>query len=275
MSKVLLVAKKTCIFVVLAQMFFMSHSVTAQPLALPNSAEAPQAEELTVPKAVETAIFDRLRGARSDLQLTNLRPSPLPGLYKIDINGQLAFVSESGGFLIAGEMYQVNPGGLVNLQEEDRRKQEAAFAPTRAARLAAIDQQEMVIYRPAKEVKGHVYVFTDIDCGFCRKLHAQMDEMLDQGIEVRYLAFPRAGVDSRSAQKLATTWCAEDRQQVMSRFKQGENLDLAVCEGHPVADQYMLGQELGVRGTPAIVLESGQMIPGAVSTARLVEEMGI
>ena len=273
MSKVLLVIKKSCVFVLFAPMLLISHNVLSQPIAV--SIDEPQAEEITVPKALSDTIFAKLRASRSDLQLTNLRPSPLPGLYKIDINGQLAFVSESGEFLIAGEMYQAGAGGLVNLQERDRLRQEAAFAPTRAERLAAIDQKEMVIYRPEKEVKGHVYVFTDIDCGFCRKLHGQMDEMLKKGIEVRYLAFPRAGVNSRGAEKLATTWCADDPQQTMSRFKQGENLALAVCDSHPVADQYMLGQELGVRGTPAIILESGKMIPGAVSTARLVEEMGI
>jgi thiol:disulfide interchange protein DsbC len=273
MSKVLLAMKKSCVLVLFVHVILMSHNVLSQPIAI--ATEEPQAEGIAVSKALSDVIFAKLRESRSDLQLTNLRPSPLPGLYKIDINGQLAFVSESGEFLIAGEMYQASAGGLVNLQERDRLRQEAAFAPTRAERLAAIDQKEMVIYRPEKAVKGHVYVFTDIDCGFCRKLHGQMDEMLEQGIEVRYLAFPRAGANSRSAEKLATTWCADDRQQTMSRFKQGENVELAVCGSHPVADQYMLGKELGVRGTPAIILESGKMIPGAVSTARLVDEMGI
>jgi thiol:disulfide interchange protein DsbC len=261
----------------------MAYNLAAQPLKLPlleevevEEVEREEAEsEPAVPKAVAEAIYARLRAARPDLRSSNLRLSPMEGVYKIDLNDQLAFVSEDGSFLIAGEMYQVNPGHLVNLQEEERRQQEADFAPERARELAAIDKKDLVIYTPVKETKGHIYVFTDIDCGFCRKLHGQMKDMLDKGIEVRYLAFPRAGINSRSAQKLATAWCADDRQQMLTRFKSGENVALAVCDGNPVADQYMLGQKMGVRGTPAIVLESGQMIPGAVSPERLVSEMGI
>ncbi len=99
--------------------------------------------------------------------------------------------------------------------------------------------------------------------------------MLAKGIEVRYLAFPRAGVSSKSAQKLATVWCSNEKQSLMDRFKRGENVPLQACDHNPVADQYMLGQQVGVNGTPAIVLESGRIIPGAVSPDFLAKEMGI
>mgnify|MGYP000857258866 CR=1 FL=1 len=244
----------------------------AQPVKLPSSVEV--ADRMGIPKDIADNIINRLRESRSDIEVANLRRSPLPGIYKVDLNGQLAFVSEDGGFLISGEMYQVNPGYLVNLQEEERREQETAFAPQRAKMLAAVDKKDLVVYSP-DEVKGHIYVFTDIDCGFCRRLHSQLDEMLDEGIEVRYLAFPRAGVNSRSAEKLITTWCSKNPQSLMNRFKRGENVPLAGCDRHPIFDQYMLGQDIGVTGTPAIVLESGQLIPGAVSPERLVREMGI
>jgi len=229
----------------------------------------------TITEAVKNRIYARLSEARPDLEASNLRPSDMPNLYKIDLNGQLAFVSKDGEFLIAGEMYRVETGRLVNLQEQERRQQEQSFEPKRAAMLAAIDKKDMVIYSPEKDVKGHIYVFTDIDCGFCRRLHSQMDEMLDQGIEVRYLAFPRAGPTSGSAQKLVTTWCSDNPQEMMDRYKKGRRVSTSVCDVNPVAEQYMLGQEVGVRGTPAIVLESGQMIPGAVSPDMLVKEMGI
>lgn len=273
MKKDLLSVSGICRLGVLLLMM-SSYGLMAQPLKL-SSDTPPQVDQQAVPEEVAEVIYARLLESRPDLKMTNLRPSPMSGLYKIDLNGQLAFVSEDGQFLIAGEMYQAKPGHLVNLQEEDRRQQEKAFAPKRAELLAAIDKKDLVIYTPKEKVKGHIYVFTDIDCGFCRRLHSQMDEMLDKGIEVRYLAFPRAGINSRSAQKLATAWCADDQQGTMTRFKNGENVDLAVCDGNPVADQYMLGQKIGVRGTPAIVLESGQMIPGAVSPERLEDEMGI
>ncbi|MFT6101570.1 MAG: thiol:disulfide interchange protein DsbC [Granulosicoccus sp.] len=246
-----------------------SYSLSAQPIKLDSKNTVDN-----IPSAVAENIVSRLREARSDIVISNLRRSPLEGIYKVNLNGQLVFISEDGGFLISGEMYQVNPGYLVNLQEEERREQEIAFAPQRAKMLAAVDKNDLIIYSP-DEVKGHIYVFTDIDCGYCRKLHAQLTEMLNKGIEVRYLAFPRAGVSSRSAEKLITTWCSGNPQSLMTRFKRGENVKLAVCDSHPVFDQYMLGQDLGVTGTPAIVLESGKLIPGAVSPERLAREMGI
>jgi thiol:disulfide interchange protein DsbC len=241
----------------------------AQPLV-----DKPQADSL-LPKALEDRIIARLKKARPELEFSDLRPSPMDGVYEIKINGQLAFVSKDGGHLIAGEMYEVRQGSLVNLQEQERQRAEEAFAPQRAKMLSAIDKKDMVIYTPEKEVKGFVYVFTDIDCGFCRRLHSQMASFMDKGIEIRYLAFPRAGPNSRSARKLVTTWCGDNPQELMDRFKRGENVSLSSCTGTPVADHYMLGQQVGVTGTPAIVLESGQLVPGAVSADYLAQAMGI
>ncbi len=252
-------------------MLGLTSPVFAQPYVVAPTVNA----DPVITDEIKARIYARLAQARPDLDPSNLRPSDMPTLYKIDLNGQLAFVSKDGEFLIAGEMYRVEPDRLVNLQEQERRQQEQDFEPKRAEMLAAIDKKDMVIYSPEKAVKGHIYVFTDIDCGFCRRLHSQMDEMLDQGIEVRYLAFPRAGPTSSSAQKLATTWCSSNPQELMDRYKTGQRVTTAVCDVNPVAEHYMLGQELGVRGTPAIVLESGQMIPGAVSPGMLVKEMGI
>jgi len=255
-----------------AYMVLVSNIALAQPLAI----KAPlKADSVIISKEVEQAIYARLRQANPALDLSNLRPSPVAGIYQVDINGEFAFVSADGGFLIAGEMYQVIPGRLVNLQEQERREAEKAFAPERAKLLAAVDKKDFVTYTPEKETKGHIYVFTDIDCGFCRKLHGQMEAMLSKGIEVRYLAFPRAGVNSKSGQKLATTWCSNSPQEVMTRFKRGEQVKLAPCADNPIAEQYQLGQKIGVRGTPAIVLESGMLIPGAVSPEMLEKEMGI
>lgn len=251
-------------------------SLWAQPLRVPAADQAQQQSAITaVAPEVEQRILARLKQARPELNFTDLSPSPMKGVYEIKINGQLAFVSEDGGHLIAGEMYEVQENNLVNLQDRQRQEAELAFAPQRAQMIAAIKKEDMVVYTPKGEVKGHVTVFTDIDCGFCRRLHSQIDAFMAKGIEVRYLAFPRAGVSSRSAQKLATVWCSDEPAEMMTRFKRGEDVALKTCSDNPVADQYMLGQQVGVTGTPAIVLESGRIIPGAVSPDFLAKEMGI
>ena len=223
-----------------------------------------------VPEEQATQIASAIMQARSDLSITNIRYSNIAGVYKANLQGRPVFFSADGRFFIVGEMYEVTDDSLVNLEEEERRNADKAFAPERAKMLSAIAPEAMVIFPATGNTRAHVYVFTDIDCGYCRKLHRQMPEMQAQGIEVRYLAFPRAGASSKSADKLATVWCADDPLAMMTRFKQGENVTLAPCEPNPVAEQYALGQTVGVRGTPAIVLASGQLIPGAVSTQQLL-----
>ncbi len=246
----------------------------ANSFAQPLLSDKPQAES-AVTSAQQAIIINKLKQARPELNYTDIESSPVTGLYKIKINGQVAFVSADGGYLVAGDMFEVAVGNLINLQDQDRREAEVAFESERAKMISAVAKSDMIIFSPEGEVKGYVNVFTDIDCGFCRKLHGQMDSFLDRGIEVRYLAFPRAGVNSKSAQKLATVWCAKDRQHSMTQFKEGKNMPIETCVNNPVADQYMLGQEVGVNGTPALVLASGKLIPGAVSAEYLAREMGL
>ncbi|MFT6791777.1 MAG: thiol:disulfide interchange protein DsbC [Cellvibrionaceae bacterium] len=254
-------------FSVLGESFFPSRSWA-------DSASATASEIPSIEKLSKT-IIPRLQAARPELSFSDLEVTPVKGLYKIKVNNQTAFVSSDGSHLISGEMYQVQPSGLVSLQERERQSEEVAFEPRRAKMLQAVPREDLLIYSPEGRAKGHVYIFTDIDCGFCRRLHSQMPEFLAKGIEVRYLAFPRAGKDSVSARKLASAWCAEDPKSTMTEFKSGKNVPLNDCENNPVADQYALGQQVGVRGTPAIILQSGKLIPGAVSPDYLAKEMGI
>ena len=95
------------------------------------------------------------------------------------------------------------------------------------------------------------------------------------GIEVRYLAFPRGGIPSEGASKLATAWCAEDQQTTLTELKAGVDLPLNECAGNPVAAQYELGQVMGVSGTPAIITSSGLMIPGYRPAADLAGILGL
>ena len=251
-------------------LFFMSAATFATENAAKESGDKPVSSELA------NAIFAKLRQARPQLTFSDLKHSPIEGVYEVQLNGRVVFVSADGGHLIAGDMYRVESNNLVNLQEIKRKQAEVALEPERAKQLSSLQADDMVVYSPEGEPKGHVYVFTDIDCGFCRRLHGQMAQMLSLGIEVRYLAFPRAGVHSGSARKLETTWCADDPQQAMNVFKEGGSLPLQSCDKKSViAQQYSLGQKIGVRGTPAIVLASGKIIPGAVSPDYLAEQMGL
>jgi len=250
--------------------FFLCASGTASP----QSTKSTVVDDAHSLKIKENIIL-RLKRARPDLEFSDIEASPLSGVYEVKVNGQLAFVGENGDYLISGEMFKINPDGLVNLQELERKKVEIAFEPERAKLMNAVERETMVVFTPSGEIKSYVNVFSDIDCPFCRRMHGEIDKYLDKGIEVRYLAFPIGGLSSNSAKKLATTWCSSDPQVLMTRYKRGENIPVVDCDASIISDHYELGRKVGVTGTPAIVLPSGKLIPGVVTPEILAQELGI
>jgi len=116
-------------------------------------------------------------------------------------------------------------------------------------------------------------VFTDLDCGYCRKLHSEMAKYNELGIRVRYLFFPREGPDTESWDKAVSVWCSANRNDALTRAKKGETIKAAKCKPNPVQRDYELGQDVGLRGTPAIVLPDGDLLPGYVPPAMLAQRL--
>ena len=141
--------------------------------------------------------------------------------------------------------------------------------------MATVSVDDMVVFSPEGETLDYVSVFTDVTCFYCQKLHREVDQLNAKGIEVRYLAFPRGGIDSDGAKKLATAWCAEDQQTTLTELKAGVELPLNECANNPIAAQYQLGKDLGVSGTPAIVTSTGLMIPGYRPASDLAALLGL
>ena len=119
----------------------------------------------------------------------------------------------------------------------------------------------MIIYPAKGETKAVVYAFTDADCGYCRKLHSEMDDINARGIEVRYLAWPRS---QESVPKMEAIWCSQDRNAAMDQAKMGANVQAHMA----------LGSRLGVRGTPAIFTEAGEQVGGYLPAAQLAQAVG-
>lgn len=198
-----------------------------------------------------------------------IKASPIAGLYEITVaGGPTLFSNAKGDYFVAGDIYNVTPGGIVNLGERNRETD-------RADALATIAQEDMIVFAPEGPVKAYVSVFTDIDCGYCRKLHNEVPALNALGIEVRYLAYPRAGLGSASFNKIATAWCAEDPNTTLTALKNGQSRPNNVCDSNPVAEHFKLGGEIGVRGTPAIVTSSGKMLPGYMPANALAAELGL
>jgi thiol:disulfide interchange protein DsbC len=204
-------------------------------------------------------IQKRLAETYSDIRADQITPSPIPGLFELRMGPQVAYVSADGRYLVRGDIIEVKTD--VNLSEAHRS----------AARVAAIDDigdAKMIIFAP-KQVKHTVNVFTDLDCGYCRKLHKDIDQYLAEGIRVRYLFFPRSGPNTESWTKAEKVWCSADRNSALTRAKRGEVITAKDCSPTPVKQHYSLGLTFGLTGTPAIITDSGELIPGYVSPAEL------
>lgn len=222
---------------------------------------------------VEAAVLDKLRAALEmpsvGLKVGSASTSEIPGLYQVQfVNGPLVYANASGGFFIVGDMFAVQDGMYVNLAEQRRDGE-------RAAKLAAVAEEDMIVFAPKGESRAHITVFTDVTCFYCQKLHKEVPELNKRGVEVRYLAYPRAGVDSDGFRQLASAWCADNPQQTLTKLKNRQSVPDNVCADNPIAAQFRLGQEMGVRGTPAIVTQTGQMIPGYQSADNLMVTLGL
>ena len=227
-------------------------------------------EEITKPAdAIEQSVLSMLKTARPDIQFTFLGESPMPGVYEVQVtNGPVLFVHEQGEYLFEGGLLKVSESGIVDTMEERK-------AIKRRDVFAARSTDDMIIFKPEGESKAIMNVFTDVDCGYCRKFHQEVPELNAMGIEVRYLAFPRAGIPSSSYNKIAKAWCSEDQQDALTKVKSGRSVDVEVCEDNPVAEQYAFGTQLGVTGTPAIILMDGTLIPGYQPAKKFAEVLGL
>ena len=209
---------------------------------------------------------DFLRRAVTDVfpevEITRIKPAPIPGLYEVMLGTEMIYLSEDGRYILQGDL--IDLGEKINLSERER---EAA----RKRVLESIPASETIDFVP-DAAQHTVYVFTDITCGYCQLFHRDMAELNGRGVAVRYLAFPRAGVDSESFRDMESVWCAADPNEAMTLAKGGRPVKPAQCD-NPVQRQYELGQTLGVRGTPAIYLENGQEMPGYVPPDDLLQAL--
>jgi len=230
------------------------------PLFLSAAVFAEPAEE-------EVQIRQLLSQRVPGLEIQSVEPSVINGVYEVRSNHQeTLFVSADGQYFVVGELYQVKPEGLVNLSEVNKQKE-------RAQVLASLKESDMVVFKP-KQTKATITVFTDVDCGYCRKLHQEVPRLNELGIQVNYMAYPRAGVGSPTYRQMVGVWCADDQKQAMTRAKNGQAVPNKECK-NPVADQFKLGSSLGVTGTPSIFLEDGRVIPGYVPADKLAEGLGL
>ena len=206
---------------------------------------------------VKAGIAERL-----GVDVGDIRPSAIPGLFEVVSGTEVGYVSEDGRYYVDGDVFDMQT--RENLT--DKRRQAG-----RAALIEGIKDSDAIVFSP-KEVKYTIDVFTDVDCTYCRKLHAEIEQFNSLGIKVRYLMYPRSGPGTAAWQQAQAVWCSADRKDALTRAKRGEHIEAKACKD-PVAEQFRLGQELGVRGTPGIFTAKGDYVAGYMPAPRLLQHL--
>lgn len=213
--------------------------------------------------ADQSAVLSAIKAALPQYDIKHSEFHQASGLYVVNLkDGPTLHVMKDGQFFVAGDLYRVDGTDLINETEK------AKFA-----KIESLSESQMIVYKASNE-QAHITVFTDVDCGYCQLLHREVPALNDAGVTVRYLAYPRAGVGSLVYNKMVSVWCSDDPQEWLTQVKLGVEIAQNTCV-NPVADQYKLGNEMGVRGTPSIVFDDGTFLPGYLPAPELIKRLGL
>lgn len=199
----------------------------------------------------------------SDRKIDGFEKSPIPGYYQAIIGSQVLYVSENGRYVLQGTLYDAD--AKVDLTA-------ARLARVNVGRLDAYPTAKRITFAPKSKPKYKVTVFTDIDCGYCRKMHSHIAEYNDRGIKVDYLFFPRSGPGTPSFAKAVSVWCAKDQKQAFTAAKAGTDPAPLQCD-NPVTEEYQLGISVGVDGTPSVFAPDGSKIGGYLTPDQLQAQL--
>jgi thiol:disulfide interchange protein DsbC len=204
-------------------------------------------------------VRDKVTGMFESIAPEHVKTSPVDGWYTIQKGSVVAYISADGRYLLQGDMIDLE--NQLNLSEETR-------TDSRREVMSKITDDQVIKFTP-EEIKYSVSIFTDIDCTYCRRLHSQIDDYLAKGIEVRYLLYPRNGPASKSWNIAEEVWCSADRNEALTMAKLDRKFESASCDSSNVSDSYIVGQQVGLSGTPAIVLSDGTLIGGYLPADQL------
>lgn len=225
-------------------------------LAVLPSAHAADAD---ADAAVRKALLELVPQAKIEA----IEPAPMAGFRQLLVSGQMVYISDDGKYLMQGALFDT---------QAKRDLTAARLAKAAAAKVEAVPQARRVVFAPDGKPAYKVTVFTDFDCGYCRKMHAEIAEINKLGIEVDYLLFPRSGPGTPSWDKAISVWCASDRKASFTAAKAGKEPEARTCD-NPVADHYRLGHEVGVTGTPSVLAPDGSRLGGYLPPEQLLARL--
>ena len=199
-------------------------------------------------------------------EIESIQESSILGLYSVYYGDmEPIYVTKDGNFFIYGDIYKINIDSISNITDLEISKRRSII-------LSNLKPSELISFK-SKNEKYSVTIFTDVDCGYCRKLHNQIEEYNNLGITINYAAFPRSGLGTDSFTKMVNAWCSDNTKLSLTRLKNNKEVDVNFCDNQPVSKHYAIGKKLGVTGTPAIFSTDGILIPGYLSPEDLLTKL--
>lgn len=266
MRKIKLFIKIFVVIIILAGGYWLQKNklqviITKQPFSITLQQKVTVQNDLLTTANIKQ-IFNKVM---PQLEITAITTTVFPGIYQVIANNEVLYVSKDGNYLFHGDILALTKplsfGELPNYTEEVRKS-------IRLQALAKINQQDLIIFKPKVKSQAIVYVFTDVDCVYCQRFHQEIAKILDLGIEIRYIAFPRQGIDSAGYHKAVAIWCAADPLAMLTAAKRNEQIPQKTCN-IPIAEQYNLGRKLNIYGTPTLLFADGSILSSYVTPENL------
>jgi len=223
---------------------------------------------LSVAQQPSSEITNGLKQLAPAAKISSTSTTPIKGIKQINLESDniddVYYMTDDGKYFIQGTIIETN--SRKNLTEDSKTSKRKDI-------VNKFDKDQRIDFFP-EDMKHHITVYTDIDCGYCRKLHTEMEEYNELGIGISYLFWPRSGINTPSYNKAVHAWCAIDRNEAMTMAQNGKDLEPKQCD-NPVADHYDSGKKAGVRGTPNIVTDAGELIPTYMPAQALLQRLEI
>ena len=259
---------KHLMFCIVASLGMASLTACAQaPQAGKPAEPAPAAASAPVAKAGTPDARARaaLLSLNPQMQIDYIGPAPMQGFREVIVGGQVVLVSDDGKYMVQGTVVDI-------AAKKELTQTSAALSKYRVDLLASVKAKDRIVFAPPN-AKYTVSVFTDIECGYCRKLHSEIAEYNRRGIAIEYMAFPRMGLGSKDHKDMISVWCASDRKQALTDAKNGKAVPQRSCQSTPVDMEFNVGQRLGISGTPAVFAPDGTQLGGYLPPDKMREAL--
>ncbi|MDC1287791.1 thioredoxin fold domain-containing protein [Gammaproteobacteria bacterium] len=229
------------------------------------SSELPSLDDFA--DAAANRVTRLLQQRVGNAKIDDVRETSVKGVWQAQVGNNYVYLLDNGKYALMGDLVNLESGR--NLTELSRR---ATIVET----LAEFADDELAIFAARGESKATLNVFTDTSCPYCQKLHSEVDKLQEAGITVRYLPYPRGGKNGPGYDTLKSVWCARDRNQAMTDAKNDrfDGLPRGDCPQAAVIDRgYRAGNQVGIRGTPALIKSNGEKIEGYVPFLELIPQL--